>query len=137
MYYERLEGNENARSFQHFLDQLAAYRDQAGLQNAILIMDNVRFHHNANVIEMLNIHEFNYYFLPEYSPFFNPIENLFSQWKHFTKQCKPQNEEELINAIDRVATDNTIVTAAHCAAYVRKVSQNCHNCTLGAVDFEN
>ena len=67
----------------------------------------------------------------------NTIENLFSQWRHFTKQSKPQNEEELINAIDQVATDNTIVTAAHCAAYVRKVSQNCHNCTLGAVDFEN
>jgi hypothetical protein len=64
-------------------------------------------------------------------------ENLFSQWKHFTKQIKPQNAEEFINVIDRVATDNTIITAAHGALCVRKISQNCQNCTLGAVAFEN
>jgi hypothetical protein len=78
-------------------------------------------YHYQRYAERSTIHEFNYHFLTEYSPFFNPIENLFSQWKHFTKQSKPQNEEELINAIDRVATNNTIVTDAHYAAYVRKV----------------
>jgi hypothetical protein len=82
--------------------------------------NNVRFHHNIHVIEMLNIHELNYHFLPKYNRFFNPIKNSFSRWKNLRKQSKPQNKEELINAIDRVATDRTIVTAAHCAVYVRK-----------------
>jgi hypothetical protein len=50
-YYDRLEDDGSARSFQHFLDQLAGHRDRADLQKSILITDNGRFHHNIFVIE--------------------------------------------------------------------------------------
>ena len=39
-------------------------------------------------------------YLPPYSPFLNPIENMFSKRKEFTKRQCPINEEQLIAAIE-------------------------------------
>lgn len=42
---------------------------------------------------------FSFLFLPAYSPFLNPIENMFSKWKNITRRATPQNENELLSAI--------------------------------------
>ena len=39
-------------------------------------------------------------FLPPYSPFLNPIENLFSHWKLMIKQMKAQTEDELYKYVN-------------------------------------
>ena len=50
-------------------------------------------------------------YLPPYSPFLNSIENLFSQWKNHVKRAKPNNQEELMEAISNGAS---YVTAEDC-----------------------
>ena len=53
------------------------------------MLDNVRFHHSSIVLEMLELTEFEHKFLPPYySPFFNGIEYMFSEWKHYVKNFK-------------------------------------------------
>jgi transposase len=39
-------------------------------------------------------------FFPPYSPFLNPIENLFNQWKNLIKRSEPQNEDQLYEAVE-------------------------------------
>jgi len=82
LYYKILEGPGNTINFFHFIDDLANERDTQGLPaDSIIIMDNVAFHKHTDVIEMMEIRGFTHKFLPAYSPFLNPIECLFSQWK--------------------------------------------------------
>lgn len=49
--------------------------------NDILIMDNCRFHHRKDVIELLERKRIGFMFLPPYSPQLNPIEEYFSFFK--------------------------------------------------------
>ena len=49
-HYQLLEGNSNAESFPHFIDDLAAQRDRNHLPaNSINILDNVGFHRSPIV----------------------------------------------------------------------------------------
>jgi len=83
-HFTILDRNSNAVECAHFIDDLAATRDRLQIPaDAIIVLDNVRFHHSAIVIEMLELRGFEYKFLPPYSPFFNGIECMFSEWKHF------------------------------------------------------
>jgi transposase len=42
-------------------------------------MDNVRFHRSEEVVTLIEAHGHFAVFLPPYSPFLNPIEELFNQ----------------------------------------------------------
>jgi transposase len=46
--------------------------------NSVLIMDNARIHHNANLNSLLEELGCHIVFLPPYSPDYNPIETAFS-----------------------------------------------------------
>jgi len=43
---------------------------------SILVMDNVRFHRNANNLELMTLSRFEYRYLTAYSPFLNPIKAM-------------------------------------------------------------
>ena len=124
VHYEVLPGNCNADRFSRFIDDLAHHRDLAGINNeTILIMDNVSFHKSAIVTEMAELRGFTLKYLPAYSPFLNPIESMFGQWKFHIKSVAPKTEPELLRAINGI---NTIVTAQHCSNYFHHVRSNCY-----------
>jgi transposase len=97
-------------------------------------MDNVAFHRTEEVQEMLLIRGFEVKFLPAYSPFFNPIENMFAQWKNIVKTARAESEIQLTNAINNF---QTVITAQNCASYVAHVRNNCLGCLNGQVVFDN
>ena len=86
--YSILDGNGNQERFRQFLHVIQAASDAAGHLGPTLVMDNVAFHRTELVQEEMIIIILNLtsHFLPPYSPFFNPIENMFSQWKFFVKR---------------------------------------------------
>jgi hypothetical protein len=47
-------------------------------ENTIILLDNVRFHHSKEVIKHALEQKWNLLYTPPYSPWFNPIENVFS-----------------------------------------------------------
>ena len=53
---------------------------------------DVKFHKSSAVKDLQR--RFHLEYLPPYSPFFNPIENMFSKWKEFTKLQCCNNETE-------------------------------------------
>ena len=132
-----LPGNGNRIECEHFIDDLAAARDAAGLpNNTIVILDNVSFHHSANVIEMLELRGFEYKFLPPYTPYFMAIECMFAEWKTFVKRglantrAMTQVElEDRMNAF-RLAPD-------HALHYVAHAGRNILQYTRGVRVFDN
>ena len=62
-------------------------------------MDNATIHHGEVVEELFENRGFLYQYLPPYSPFFNPIENMFAMWKHYVRLSKCENEDQLFEAI--------------------------------------
>ena len=132
-----LERNSNAVECAHFIDDLAAARDRLQIPaDAIIVLDNVRFHHSAMVIEMLELRGFEHKFLPPYSPFFNGIECMFSEWKHFVKVGlqghRARDEADLQERIRAFE-----LAPEHATGYFRHIGNNCASYTEGVRVFDN
>jgi len=85
----------NSEDCVSFLNKLFEHLRQDGIQGAHIIMDNVRFHKTDIVVNLIRSHGHNPIFLPLYSPFLNPIENMFNQWKSMIRRSQPVNEDQL------------------------------------------
>lgn len=89
VFYECFIGGVNGATFALFLQHLLDYMQQNGLiqddgSPQTLIMDNCSVHkENRNVMTLLenNKHIFSVLYLPPYSPFLDPCEEIFSIWK--------------------------------------------------------
>ena len=134
VHYEVLDGHGNSERFRQFLHGLQEQCLQMNLRDPIIIMDNVSFHRSAIVLEDMAVLGLNYKFLPPYSPFFNPIENFFSQWKGFVRSQKPRDETELFSAMHKV---REVVTASYCNNFVARSNKNCQGCIDGRDEFDN
>ena len=109
----------NTDSFVTFLEELFDRLAQKNITTGVLVMDNVRFHHSVRVKELIEAQVgFKILFLPPYSPFLNPIENMFSKWKNIVKRGNPVNEEMLIDMIDN---GSDMITRTDCENYSRNL----------------
>ena len=90
------------------------------------------FHHSRIVTEELIILGLSHHYLPPYSPFLNPIENLFAQWKGLVRSMKPTTEEELFNAMAEV---KNVITSEQCSNFVARTNKNCHECLHEGRDY--
>ena len=70
------------------------------MERITFVMDNASIHKTREVTNLILENKFNITFLSAYSPFLNPIENLFSKWKHLVRSQNLNNEDlfELINS---------------------------------------
>ncbi|MDX1958701.1 MAG: IS630 family transposase [Leptospiraceae bacterium] len=86
-------------SFQVFLDQLAEQtKERAKIKKIILILDNATWHKSSK----LNWHHITPFYLPPYSPDFNPIERLWLRFKKdFFSDFVAKSPKELYNRICR------------------------------------
>ncbi|GES84371.1 IS630 family transposase [Rhizophagus clarus] len=55
---------------------------------SVLVLDNVRIHHDKDLIEYIESFSERVEFLPPYSPDFNPIESSFSVIKSFLQKYR-------------------------------------------------
>lgn len=81
-----------------------------GNPNYVLVMDNCRFHHRADVKQTLTDLNINSLYLPAYSPQLNPIEEYFSHLKARYTSIRPisKNKEEVKNRIVDLLTNEDI-----------------------------
>ena len=87
--------------FSTFINQLTFDLQDINLnpEKLVLIMDNVKFHKTAAIKDLILQRGFHLEYLLQYSPFLNPIENIFTKLKEFTKRHFCNNETEIIAAI--------------------------------------
>lgn len=87
--FDTRDGAYDGNSFIEFINRKLCEHFENNLQD-ILIMDNCRFHHKRDVIELLRVKNINHMFLPPYSPQLNPIEEYFSHFKSRLVSIHPQ-----------------------------------------------
>ena len=78
----------NAVLFIEFLNEVFEKLILKEILGAIFIMDNVPFHkiHEVKRIGLAAGHYIKY--LPPYSLFLNPIENIFAAWKEYVRRAR-------------------------------------------------
>lgn len=72
VYTKTVDGHFTRTSFLEFLQGLRFPK------RTILLMDNVSFHHCKEVCDYIAYREWSVLYTPPYSPWFNPIERVFS-----------------------------------------------------------
>jgi transposase len=133
-YFEPFEGPVNKERFILYLKNLFLKLSNENLSNAIIILDNVAFHRCREVDDLVYNNQHALHFLPPYSPFFNPIENLFSQWKGMVKQANPNSEENLECLI---RTMSNLISVENIQSYFRKLSTRALQCLTGDANYKN
>ena len=100
------EGSFNQYSFFEFFQDLELPK------GAVILLDNVRFHHSKLIKEFVDTYGFELLYTPPYSPWFQPIEGLFSIMK--------RNYYKGSSIIDSINN----VTSEHCNAFFKQ-SMSC------------
>ena len=103
------EGSFDGTGFMSFITEglLPHFNDH---QNDVLVMDNCRFHHRADVRDLLEEHNIHYMYLPAYSPQLNPIEQYFSHLKAKYSDLKPlsRNKEQVFQRVTSIINGEQI-----------------------------
>lgn len=96
---------ENNKAFNK--DIFVLFLKKLNLQpNTLLVLDNVPFHHSNNVKKYIEDKNVKILYTPPYSPWFNPIENIFGIIKN--KFRKNKNISESFKYIDKEIIIKTI-----------------------------
>ena len=82
-------------------------------------------HWDTRIFEYFDGHQYEVLYLPPYSPFLNPIVNMFSKWKEIIKRTNLQNEEALIQTIRNGAN---MITASDCEGFIRHMHSYIPKC---------
>lgn len=100
--HKEIIGSFNKIYFSQFLQELDLP------EGSVILLDNVAFHHSKEAAEIAREKGFKFLFVPPYSPWFNPIEGIFSVIKrHFYKYGN------ILNAFKTI-------TKAHCCAFFKQ-----------------
>ena len=108
----------NGEDFKDYLVELTNICRSTEIDHPYFILDNARIHHYRGLGDVLESMEINLMYLPPYSPFLNPIENVFSKWKNHVVRSEAKDEQELLNLID---DGFKIISADDCSSYYRKM----------------
>ena len=65
----------------------------------IIVLDNLSAHQDKEALELIAAAGAEVWFLPPYSPDFNPIEKMWSKIKEFLRVATARTQEALFNAI--------------------------------------
>ncbi|KAG0436621.1 hypothetical protein DMUE_4127 [Dictyocoela muelleri] len=104
----------NPLSFEFFLIELFDILRAINVENAVFVMDNVSFHKSSLITNLVEYTQHSILYLPPYSPFLNPIENLFSQWKDLVRRSNCNSESELF---DRISGSLNEIGSVQCQNY--------------------
>ena len=114
--------------YSFMVEALEALRSH-GINYGTIVLDNVPFHHSRLVTDLFPPGgPFTLLFLPPYSHFFNPIENVFGVWKNMVCDAKARNEEELMHVIASTSAQISAETIMNCIIHA---DTNCEKYASG------
>ena len=108
-----LDGAMDGPHFLAYVEQILAPTLKKG---DIVFMDNVSTHLVDGVEEAIEARGASVFYLPPYSPDFNPIEQLFAKLKSFLRKMKARNVDQLWKAIADFLKE---VSKNECRAYLK------------------
>lgn len=99
-----LDGPMDGAAFEAYLEQVLI---PALPQGCIVVMDNLSVHKSPSVPRRVHAAGAELWYLPPYSPDFNPIELMWSKVKAALRGAQPRSQEALIDAIANALQDVT------------------------------
>ena len=121
MYYTTQKTNVNRESLKKYLLRLMAVLRRKNISGAAIIMDNAAFHKGEDIRDLIYTRGHKLLYLPPYSPFFNPIENMFAQWKGHVRSSYAKSMLELKA---KIFSFNNVLTHDQIVNYVGHASKN-------------
>ena len=106
-----LDGPVNGTAFQAYTDQVLVPELRPG---DIVIMDNLGSHKIASIRATIEAAGAKLFYLPPYSPDFNPIEMAFSKIKALLRKAAERTVDGLWNKIGEILSD---ITPQDCANF--------------------
>ena len=110
-----LEGATNSEVFLTYLDRVLCPALRPG---QTVVMDNLNVHKTAAVRQRIEACGCRLWFLPAYSPDFNPIEQAFSKLKTYLRRVRARTRQRLQNAItaglERITAQDAQGWFKHC-----------------------
>lgn len=110
-----LDGAIDGDAFLVYLEQVLLPTLQGG---EIVVLDNLSSHKLPRVVELINSAGAEVWYLPPYSPDFNPIEEMWSKVKQVLRTIAARTFDGLVDAIrtalDRVSTSDLLGWFTHC-----------------------
>ncbi|KII70224.1 hypothetical protein RF11_08286 [Thelohanellus kitauei] len=94
LYHKIHEQAVNGDDFKELLRNLNSICNEKDIFTAILIMDDKIIPRNLDLVEYPEM-SIKIEYLPPYSPFFNPVANVFSLWKNKIARDNPSSEVQL------------------------------------------
>lgn len=88
----RFDGPMTSERFAGYLQHVLAPTLRAG---QIVVADNLSAHHSERARAVIEARGAHLWFLPPYSPDFNPIEEAFSKVKQFLRRAKARTDDAL------------------------------------------
>ncbi|XP_058117021.1 uncharacterized protein LOC131259529 isoform X2 [Anopheles coustani] len=128
LYFECKKRAIDLEGFTKFIRELKEkLNDPNAGHRPVLLMDEGAFHRCSDISDALSREGFEAMFLPPNFCLLNPIERLFDKWNIIVKKENPQNEEQLVAAIQRVGS---LITAEDCDSYFNNMHDYIEKCTL-------
>lgn len=117
MGYQIFEKSVTARDFAAFIIKLIIDLElqEKGLDNYVFFCDNAKIHVAKVFSELRNYLHFCYN--AAYSPFLNPIEELFALWKHNFRSINTKGEKEVV--IQNIIKASQNITKRQCIGFVK------------------
>ena len=122
IHCEAIMENVNHPIFQNFLQKLEVI---LGDEDFVIVMDNVRFHHTNQ--DFYDSYPYEIHYLPRYSPFLNPCEEVFSQIKSNVRKDGPILGSN--DLLERMESASLSVTESHLKNYFQHSEEflgRCH-----------
>lgn len=94
-----LEGPIDSESFRTYIEEVLVPALKPG---DIVVMDNLASHKAKASRQLIRAAGAKLFFLPKYSPDFNPIENVFSKFKHLLRKAAARTQDTICAAIGQI-----------------------------------
>ncbi len=107
-----LDGPINGESFLAYVEQVLAPTLKPG---DIVVMDNLGSHKGAAINEAIRARGARRFFLPQYSPDLNPIEQVFAKLKKLLRKAEQRTPAGVLKTIGYLLD---LFPAEECAAYL-------------------
>ncbi|CAG8523045.1 7145_t:CDS:2, partial [Cetraspora pellucida] len=101
VHCEIVEGAVDTEIFYNFISNVKLPTNE----KYYLIMDNIRFHKNERIRELLKQKNIVPIYIVPYFPQLNPTEEFFNTVKQYAKKWRPRSEEELISILTEKITE--------------------------------
>lgn len=124
-FYEAQDSNYNTDHFTSFLSQFMTHLEENDLRGVHIFMDNARFHHAQEVQKIVSEKAHHLHFVPAYSCFLNPIENLFNQLKFYVKRKRPDCADKVFEAVELASQ---VISAEDCQNYFKNMLSYIDRC---------